>query len=133
MKFPNPIMAQLYQLVPLPQGIFAGMDIVTRAVVGCLYDRMKLSWYNAEGGNDRFYDHITEEYFCVFSHAELAEQIGVSERTIRRSLDLLKRDNLVWWRKATYKGANRYYLHHGITETLCSKQSGQIVKPIRSE
>ena len=113
-------MAQLYQLVPLPQGIFAGMDIVSRAVVGCLYDRLKLSMYSAAGGDERYYDAAANEYFCIFTQSELADQIGVSERTVRRSLDLLKADNLVHWRKATYRGANRYYIHHGIMEYLGS-------------
>ena len=114
-------MAQLYQLVPLPQGIFSGLDIVSRAVIGSLYDRIKLSMYNATGGDDRFYDILTGEYFCVFTQQELAELIGVSERTVRRSLDILKADNLIHWRKATYRGANRYYLHHGIMEYLAGR------------
>lgn len=114
-------MAQLYQLVPLPQGVFSGMDLVTRAVIGCIYDRIKLSMYNATGGDERFYDEYAGEYYCVYSQAELAEIIGVSERTVRRSLDLLKADNLVHWRKFTYRGANRYYLHNGIMEYLGSR------------
>ena len=49
---------------------------------------------------------------------QLAELLGVSERTVRRSLDQLKDDQLIWWRKATYKGANRYFLHERITQEL---------------
>lgn len=113
-------MAQKYQLVPLPQGIFSGMDLVTRAVVGLLYDRMRLSNYNLIGdaSGQAWYDSVEERVYCVFSHAELAEMIGVSERTIRRSLTMLNADHLVWWRKASYKGANRYFLHDGIMEAL---------------
>lgn len=115
-------MAQIYQLVPLPQGIFAGMDLVTRAVVGLLYDRIRLSNYNLIGdaSGQAWYDTVEERVYCIFSHAELAETIGVSERTVRRSLTLLNAANLVWWRKATYKGANRYFLHDGIMEALRS-------------
>ena len=53
-------MAQLYQLVPLPQGIFAGMDLVTRAVVGLLYDRIRLSNYNLIGdpAGSQWYDPV---------------------------------------------------------------------------
>lgn len=115
-------MAQIYQLVPLPQGIFTGMDLVTRAVVGLLYDRIRLSNYNLIGdaSGQAWYDTVEERVYCIFSHAELAETIGVSERTVRRSLTLLNAANLVWWRKAAYKGANRYFLHDGIMEALRS-------------
>ena len=116
-------MAQIYQLVPLPQGIFA----VTRAVVGLLYDRIRLSHYNLIGdpAGSQWYDTVEDKVYCIFTHEELAQTIGVSERTIRRSLATLNADNLVWWRKATYKGANRYFLHDGIMEALSSS-------PIRS-
>ena len=120
-------MAQIYQLVPLPQGIFAGMDLVTRAVVGLLYDRIRLSNYNLIGdpAGSQWYDTVEDKVYCIFTHEELAQTIGVSERTIRRSLATLNADNLVWWRKATYMGANRYFLHDGIMEALSSS-------PIRS-
>lgn len=120
-------MAQIYQLVPLPQGVFAGMDLVTRAVVGLLYDRIRLSNYNLIGdpSGSQWYDTVEDKVYCIFTHEELAQTIGVSERTIRRSLATLNADNLVWWRKATYKGANRYFLHDGIMEALSSS-------PIRS-
>ena len=113
-------MAQIYQLVPLPQGIFAGMDLVTRAVVGLLYDRIRLSNYNLIGdpAGSQWYDTVENQVYCIFTHEELAQTIGVSERTIRRSLATLNADNLVWWRKATYKGANRYFLHDGIIQEL---------------
>ena len=98
------------------------MDLVTRAVVGLLYDRIRLSNYNLIGdaSGQAWYDTVEERVYCIFSHAELAETIGVSERTVRRSLTLLNAANLVWWRKATYKGANRYFLHDGIMEALRS-------------
>lgn len=120
-------MAQIYQLVPLPQGVFAGMDLVTRAVIGLLYDRIRLSNYNLIGdpAGSQWYDTVEDKVYCIFTHEELAQTIGVSERTIRRSLATLNADNLVWWRKATYKGANRYFLHDGIMEALSSS-------PIRS-
>lgn len=98
------------------------MDLVTRAVVGLLYDRIRLSNYNLIGdpAGSQWYDPVEKQVFCIFTHEELAETIGVSERTIRRSLAVLNADNLVWWRKATYKGANRYFLHYGITDALKS-------------
>lgn len=126
-------MAQKYMLVPLPCGIFKEYDLVTRAVVGALYDRHKISEYSLMGGDERFYDYKEQRTFCVFSHDELVQQIGVSEKTIRRSLDRLKKDNMIWWYKAKYGGANRYFLNHGITDALRKQESGQNVPAIWSE
>ena len=126
-------MSRLYSLVPLPQGPFAGLDPVTRMVFGLIYDRLRLSSHNLAGGKQHWYDPVEDREYCVFKQSELAELVGVSERTVRRSLELLRADNLVWWRKATYKGANRYYIHDGIMEYLRPRLSGQIVTAIRSD
>lgn len=117
---PHPIMAQKYMLIPLPTGLFKGYDLVTRAVIGALHDRTRLSNYNLIGDpcSNPWYDRQEQKVYCVYTHAELAEQLGVSERTVRRSLDKLRDDQLIWWRKATYKGANRYFLHECITLEL---------------
>lgn len=107
-------------LVPLPVGIFEGYDLTTRAVIGALYDRLRLSGYNQIGSGDgmAWYDEQEERIYCVYTHDELARMIGVSEKTVRRSLALLHDDGLVWWRKATYKGANRYFMHDYIMQAL---------------
>lgn len=107
-------------LIPLPEGLFRGYDLTTRAVIGALYDRIRLSNYNLIGDPHgcKFYDQQEERVFCVFTHDELGRQLGVSEKTVRRSLKLLEEDGLIWWRKATYKGANRYFLHESITREL---------------
>ena len=120
MKYPHPIMAQKYMLVPLAEGIFKDYDLITRAVIGALYDRIRLSNYNLIGDptGTKWYDPQEQRVYCVFSHAELAEQIGVGERTVRRSLKLLHDDGLIWWRKAAYKAANRYFLDESITAAL---------------
>ena len=105
-------------LVPLPTGIFSDYDLTTRAVIGALYNRLRLSSYNLTGGDETWYDDQEGRAYCVYTHDELARMIGVGERTIRRSLALLQADGLVWWRKATYKGANRYYVHDYIMQEL---------------
>ena len=113
-------MAQKYMLVPLAEGLFKDYDLTTRAVVGALYDRVRLSNYNLIGdpAGSKWFDTQEQKVFCVFSHAELGQLLGVSEKTVRRSLKLLQDDGLVWWRKAAYKAANRYFLHEAITEAL---------------
>ena len=94
--------------------------MTTRAVLGALYDRVRLSNYNLIGdpAGEKFYDPVEEKVYCIYTHDELGRQLGVSEKTVRRSLKLLEADGLIWWRKATYKGANRYFLHESITQEL---------------
>lgn len=113
-------MAQKYMLVPLPVGLFEGYDLTTRAVIGALYDRIRLSGYNQIGdpSGSKWYDDHEQRVYCIFSHDELAKLLGVGERTIRRSLKQLNDDGLVWWRKAAYKACNRYFLHESIMQAL---------------
>lgn len=113
-------MAQKYMLIPLPIGLFSGYDLTTRAVIGALYNRLRLSGYNQIGsqGGTAWYDEVEQRVYCVYTHAELVELIGVSEKTIRRSLNLLRDDGFIWWRKARYAGANRYFMDERIMQEL---------------
>ncbi len=113
-------MAQKYLLVPLPEGLFDGYDLSTRAVLGALYGRLRLSNYHLIGDESgtAFFDEQEQRVYCVYTYAELCKQLGISERSVRRCLDRLRDDGLVWWRKASYGGANRYYLHERITQEL---------------
>lgn len=113
-------MAQKYMLIPLPNGLFRGLDLCTRAILGALYDRLRLSNYNYIGSPDHphWYDDQEQRIYCVYTHAELAAQLGVSERTVRRCLDVLREEQFIWWRKATYKGANRYFMDERIMKEL---------------
>lgn len=131
-------MAKYYTLVPLPVGIFDGISPVDRVVWGCIYERWRLSSYNVTGGDERWWD----EYgvYCVYSHAELARDVGITERTIRRSISTLREKGLLDWRKAAYMGSSRYYIPNYIAEEMRrlrkdsttsseTPQSGRIVQP----
>lgn len=113
-------MAQKYMLIPLPVGLFEGYDLTTRAVIGALYDRTRLSGYNNIGDPEgrRWYDEKEQRVYCVFTHEELGTQLGVSEKTVRRCLKTLFDDGLIWWYKAAYKASNRYFLHERIMQEL---------------
>ena len=111
----------LYQLVPLPLGPLAGLDLVSRAVLGAIYDRIRLSNYSLTGGNAQFYDPSEGACYCLYSLEELSALIGVSTRTIKRALQLLREDNLILSQR-TYSGANRYFIHEGIMDYLRSPQ-----------
>lgn len=78
-------MAQVYQLIPLPQGPFAKLSLLERALYGLLYDRCKMSVNNMLNGNGRFYDEHLEEVYCVYNQNDLAKTLGVSVRTVRRA------------------------------------------------
>ena len=71
-------MAQVYQLIPLPQGPFAKLSLLERALYGLLYDRCKMSVNNMLNGNGRFYDEQLEEVYCVYNQNDLAKTLGVS-------------------------------------------------------
>lgn len=107
-------MAKYYSLVPLPQGKFENLALIDRAVFGLIWERWKLSSYKTLGGSDDWYDHDEEEIFCIWSHDELSKQIGTSEKTIRRSLITLREENMISWKKASFKGACRYYIARDI-------------------
>lgn len=128
-------MAQLYQLVPLPLGIFSGLSLVERAALGLLYDRMKLSVHHhlsdPEGG--AWLDEDENQVYCIYSQTEMAKILGVSERTVRRALEHLEAERLIWWKKAKFQGANKYFLNQSIREVLRCTQSGQNVQSIRSD
>lgn len=135
---PIPIMAKFYTLVPLPIGVFDEICPVDRIVWGCIYERWRLSSYNVTGGDDRWCDDWG--VFCVYSHAELARDVGVTERTIRRSISTLRKKDLLDWRKAVYMGSSRYYIPDSIAAEMRrlrkdnttgseTPQSGKIVQP----
>lgn len=114
-------MAKYYSLVPLPEGIFEGMSLIDRAVFGLIWERYRLSSYKVTGGDETWADEQDGSVFCIFSHDELARLIGASEKTIRRSLIALRDEHmLIDWRKASFKGACRYYIERGALDYMAS-------------
>ena len=105
-------MAQKYTLVPLAQGPFIGIDPLARMAFGLIWDRYKVSSYNFIGAESEspWYDKTMDDVFCVYDQDELAREIGCSVRTVRRCLKDLNEAHLLYWRKATYKGACRYFV-----------------------
>lgn len=122
MMTPHPIMAKYYLLVPLAEGIFEGMPLMERAVFGALWERYKLSAYKTMGGCMDWVDKQDGSIFCVYTHDELARVIGASEKTIRRSLVALRDEHFIDWRKASYKGACRYYIEAGVCEYMARQK-----------
>lgn len=116
-------MAKYYTLVPLPEGIFDGVPLIDRAVFGLIWERWRLSSYNVAGGKNEWIDPLFEDVFCVYSHDELARQIGASEKTIRRALiDLRDEYGFITWRKASYKGSCRYFVEPGVCEYMSARR-----------
>lgn len=125
---------QLYQLIPLPQGIFADLSLLERATFGLLYDRMKLSvnnHFNSDGS--AFYDEQEEMVYCIYSQRALSEMLGVSVRTVRRALAVLIEKRLIISKKTRFQDANRYYIPFYIRQELKPQQRGQIFTPIGSK
>ena len=121
---------QKYTIVPNPVGPFAGLDPLSRLVFGLIWDRHRLSRYNVVGGQERWIDR-DGNVFCLFSQAELAALSGMSERTVRRCLDDLRRAQIVSWQKSGFRGVNRYYIdlavwHYLRPDRVPGQQSGSI-------
>ena len=106
-------MSQLYTLVPLAEGPFAGLDPVTRLVFGVIWDRYKVSWKNVSNStaDSRWCDYeLDGQVFCLFSQAEIGRIVGVTDRTVRSCLEKLRAAGVIDYRKASFKGACRYYV-----------------------
>ena len=126
-------MSQLYQLIPLPIGIFSGLSLLERAVFGLVYDRLKLSVNNhlnsCEGD---FLDEEEGEVYCIYRQQEMAEILGVSERTVRRAVSTLVDKHLLKTKKTRFQDANRYFISFYIRQELKPQQRGQNFIPTRS-
>lgn len=115
-----PVMRMKYTIVPLPEGPFEYCDPLSRMAFGLIWDRYKVSDYNVtgEGADSAWYDEVYDDVFCVYNVGELARKIGCSERTARRCLDDLLRQDVIYWRRAEYGGANRYYFPQRIKDYM---------------
>ena len=86
-----------------------------------IYERWKLGSYKLMGGCDDWYDYDAEDVFCIYAHDELARLVGVSEKTIRRSLLYLRdQAHMISWRKAKFMGACRYYIARDMQQEMIS-------------
>lgn len=104
-------MAQLYILTPLADGPFAGLGLVDRAVFGAIWDRYKVSCYTQVGtAGDCPYIDDDGNVYCFYKQADLARVVGVSDRTLRRSLAVLRERGLIVTCKTAYMGTCRYYV-----------------------
>lgn len=126
-------MASIYQLIPLPLGPLAPYDLTTRAVLGAIWDRYRLSSYQVTGGNDKWYDYDVDEVYCVYDQTDLAQMLGVSRRTVQRALDVLRADRIVWSRKPGLQSACRYYIDESIRSYLRQPQLCQTDAAIASD
>lgn len=118
-------MAKYYTLVPLPQGIFEDMSLLDRAVFGLIWERWRLGSYKLMGGCEDWYDSTEEDIYCVWSHEGLARAVGASEKTIRRSLAALKKADMIYWKKASYGGACRYFVGRPVQQYMFKLNSSK--------
>ena len=126
-------MSQLYQLIPLPIGIFNGLSLLERAVFGLVYDRMKLSVNNHLNSCDgAFLDEDEGDVYCIYRQQEMAEILGVSERTVRRAVSTLVDKHLLRTKKTRFQDANRYFIPFYIREQLRPQERGQNFTSTRS-
>lgn len=112
-----------YTLVPSPVGPFAHIDLVARVVFGLIWDRYRLSVHSHLRGDQRWLDEDSRVY-CVYAQDELARHAGISDRTVRRCLDDLRRAGLLSYSKAGLRGVNRYYVELAAKDYLGAQRPG---------
>ena len=96
-----------YTIVPMPQGTFEGVSLTARCVFGLIFDRWKLSMDDKDG---RYWDDSVQNWYCYYAQDELVKLLGISARTVRRSLYELLERGIVYWHKADFRGHCRYYV-----------------------
>lgn len=99
-------MSTKYTLVPREEGVFLGVDLMSRNVFGLIYDRWKLS--NRFENMDAFTD--AQGTYCVYDRADLAADLGVSLPTVRKAIKFLIDKGLLRAKRAGPCAAWRYYI-----------------------
>jgi len=123
-------MATKYCMIPMANGPFEHVDLTARAAFGLIYDRWLLSRRTNEGAerpkfavrryvrlgdvikrraNDNTVMPMLFDY-CIYTQDELAHDLGVSERTVRRCIDDLCRAEVIQAERTGLRGANRYII-----------------------
>lgn len=98
-----------YHVCPLPAGLFQGLSLTARCTFGLLYDRTKLSNYNTVGGSTRWVDE--DGVYCIYRVEELADNLGVSKRTVLKALEELRSAGLIWAKRKAFGSCNQHYIH----------------------
>ncbi len=98
-------MAVNYTIVPRRVFPFEGLDALTRYAFGLIYDRYRLS--RREETRERWKDE--HGIYCVFDRQELADELGVSLPTLRRSMDAMVKAGVLVMRRNGPHAAWRYY------------------------
>lgn len=94
-----------YTVVPRGTYPFHNCDALSRYAFGLIFDRWKLSAKEENWG--KFTDsHGT---YCVYERKELADELGVTQPTLRRCIDKLVAESLLQVDRAERFGAYRYY------------------------
>lgn len=105
-------MAQLYSLMPRPEGLFRGVDLVSRAAFGLIYDRWKLSEKKHREDPESWIDE--DGVYCVFDQGQLAELLGVTRPTINKALQRLEEFELLVICRPGLGKPSRYHIPYTV-------------------
>lgn len=107
-------MASAFILVPRAEGPFAGLDPLARLCFGHIWNRYQLSRLTRHSGHGSFVMLVPEEMqdryrrptvdYCVYSAAELAAEIGCTDRTVRRCITDLRAAGVIDTHRNGYMG-----------------------------
>lgn len=98
-----------YVLCPVAEGPCAGLDAQARLLLGLVAERWKLSYRDDHYQDDPLLPDKTG-CFVLYKLGELSAELGCSERTTRRTLEMLRDEGLIKYRKGGYQGGLRIYL-----------------------
>lgn len=101
-------MAQLYFIVPTPEGAFGGLDLLARAAFGAIFDRWKLSEMNNKTDPGQWIDE--RGVYCVYDQRDMARLLGVTLPTLRGALTRLESRRLIATHKPAIGSPVRYYI-----------------------
>lgn len=112
-------METLYLMVPTTNiAKFKDLDPVTRMVFACIWDRYKLSVKSyrekAQFKMDcppelmPYYGGFKRIVYCVITQQEIAEALGITERTARSCVAKLKKAAVIDTHRDGYQAATRY-------------------------
>lgn len=115
-------------MVPRAEGPFERIDALARMAFGLIWDRWQLSVITSrkQGGFALVLpEDIRERYngrpvatYCVYTQADLAREMGVTERTARRCVADLRVAGLVDVHRRAALGASCYTIPRAVVEYL---------------
>lgn len=121
-------MASAFILVPRAEGAFAALDPLARLCFGHIWNRYQLSRLTRHSGRGAFVMEVPADMrdrykrpsvdYCVYSAAEMAVEIGCTDRTVRRCIADLRAAGVIDTHRNGYMGKLCFTIPTAICDEL---------------